>query len=87
MKGLQLSRLVDMENPQSVLDEVRVIVLVMFPEFDFDTVEHVFRDGASVHVYGEAYRIRGYGCADGLPTPHQGKSSHWPWHISYQWFS
>jgi len=44
MKELQLSRLVDMETPQSVLDEVRVIVLMMFPEFDFDSVEHVFRD-------------------------------------------
>jgi len=44
MKELQLSRLVDMESPQSVLDEVRVIVLVMFPEFDFDSIEHVFRD-------------------------------------------
>jgi hypothetical protein len=84
MKELQLSRLVDMENPQSVLDEVRVMVLVMFPEFDFDSIERVFRDGASVHVYGEACRIHGYGCGDGVLRPHQGRFSHWPWHISYQ---
>jgi len=33
-----------MEDPQSVLGEVRTIVFMMFPEFDFDTVDRVFKD-------------------------------------------
>jgi hypothetical protein len=33
-----------MEDHQSVLGEVRTIVTMMFPEFDFDTVDRVFRD-------------------------------------------
>ncbi len=44
MKEIQFSRMVDMGDPQRVLDEVRAIILMMFPEFDFDTVEHVFKD-------------------------------------------
>ena len=44
IKEMQLSRIIDMEDPQSVLDEVRAIVLMMFPEFDFDTVDRVFKD-------------------------------------------
>ena len=44
MKEMQLSRIIDMEDPQSVFDEVRTIVFMMFPEFDFDTVDHVFKD-------------------------------------------
>jgi hypothetical protein len=43
-KELQLSLLVDMENPQSVLDEVKTVVLMMFPEFDFEHVNCVFED-------------------------------------------
>lgn len=44
MTELQLSVLVDMENPQNVLDEVRTIVLMMFPEFDFGQIDRVFKD-------------------------------------------
>jgi len=44
MKEIQLSRMVNMEDPQSVFDEVRAIVLMMLQEFDFDTVDRVFRD-------------------------------------------
>ncbi len=44
MKEMQLSRIVNMENPQSVLDEVRTIVLMMFQEFDFDILNHIFKD-------------------------------------------
>ncbi len=44
MREMQLSRIIDMEDPQSVLDEVRTIVFMMFPEFDFDIVDHVFKD-------------------------------------------
>ena len=44
MNELQLSRMVNMENPQSVFDEVRVIALMMFPEFDFNSVDRVFKD-------------------------------------------
>ena len=44
MTELQLSILVNMEHPQSVLDEVRTITLMMFPHVDFSQVERVFRD-------------------------------------------
>ena len=44
MKEIQISRMVDMGDPQRVLDEVRAIILMMLPEFDFDTVERVFKD-------------------------------------------
>jgi len=44
MTELQLSVLVNMEDPKSVLDEVKTIVLLMFKEFDFDQVDKVFRD-------------------------------------------
>ncbi len=44
MKEIQLSRIINMEDPESVLGEVRTIVLMMFPEFDFDTVDRVFKD-------------------------------------------
>ena len=44
MKEMQLSRIIDMEDPQSVLDEVRTIALMMFQDFDFDTVDRVFKD-------------------------------------------
>ena len=36
--------MVDMEDPLSVFDEVRATVLMMFKEFDFDTVDNVFKD-------------------------------------------
>ena len=44
MEEMQLSRIVNMENPQSVLDEVRAIVIMMFEEFDFDILNHIFKD-------------------------------------------
>jgi hypothetical protein len=44
MTELQLSILVNMEHPQSVLDEVRTITLMMFPQFDFSQVDRVFKD-------------------------------------------
>ena len=44
MENTQLSRLINMENPQSILDEVRTIALMMFEEFDFDILNHIFKD-------------------------------------------
>jgi hypothetical protein len=44
MEKMQLSRIVNMENPQSVLDEVRAIVFMMFEEFNFDIINHIFKD-------------------------------------------
>ena len=44
MKEIQLSLMLNMENSESVFDEVRAIVLMMFPEFDFGTVERVSKD-------------------------------------------
>jgi HD-GYP domain-containing protein (c-di-GMP phosphodiesterase class II) len=44
MTRLQLSALVDMANPQRVFEEVRTIVLMMFPEFTFEHIERVFKD-------------------------------------------
>ena len=41
---VQLSKLIDMENPHSVLDEVRTIVFMIFSEFDFEPVNRVFAD-------------------------------------------
>jgi hypothetical protein len=44
MKDFQLSLLVDMENPQSVFDEVKTIILMMHSEFDFEALTQVFKD-------------------------------------------
>ena len=44
MKESQLSPMLNMEDPESVFDEVRAIVLTMFSEFDFGIVERVFKD-------------------------------------------
>jgi hypothetical protein len=41
MDEMQLSLLVNMENPLSVFDEVRATVPKMIPEFDFETLESV----------------------------------------------
>jgi len=43
---VQISQLIDMENPQVVLDEVRAIVFMIFPEFDFAPASCVFEDVA-----------------------------------------
>ncbi len=44
MEKIQLSRIVNMKDPQGLLDEVEAIVLMMFPEFDFETLNRVFKD-------------------------------------------
>jgi hypothetical protein len=44
MTELQLSLLVNMENPQSVFDEVKTILRLMLPEFHFDLMDHIFND-------------------------------------------
>jgi hypothetical protein len=44
MTELQLSTLVNMEDPHSVLSEVKTIVSLMYPEFNFDQIDRVFDD-------------------------------------------
>jgi hypothetical protein len=44
MRETQLSLIVNMEDPQSVFDEAKAIVLMMFREFDFETLDRVFGD-------------------------------------------
>jgi hypothetical protein len=41
---IQLSRLVEMRNPDQVLSEVEAIVSMMFSEFDFETLNRAFAD-------------------------------------------
>lgn len=41
---LDLSTLVEMDNPQSVFEEVKIIARMMFPEFDFKPLGRVFED-------------------------------------------
>lgn len=43
-RQVQISNLVDMEDPQAVLKEVRHIVFLMFPDFDMAPLDHVFVD-------------------------------------------
>jgi hypothetical protein len=44
MKEFQLSRLVDMEDPQAILDEVKHIVSMLFSDFDCAMLDRVFTD-------------------------------------------
>jgi hypothetical protein len=44
MEEIQLSRMVNTKDPQSLLDEVEANVLMMFPEFDFETLNRVFKN-------------------------------------------
>jgi hypothetical protein len=44
VKDTQLSGLVNMDDPQSVFEEVKAIVHMIFPEFDFESVDCVFED-------------------------------------------
>jgi hypothetical protein len=44
MEEMQLSLMINMENPQGVFDEVKATVLMMFPEFAFDMLGLVFKD-------------------------------------------
>jgi hypothetical protein len=57
MTELQLSLLVNMENPQSVYDEVKTIVRLMLPEFHFDMMDRVFNDIVRLFL-GEYPRYR-----------------------------
>ena len=41
---IQIEQLIDMNNSQSVLDEVKIIVFRIFPEYDFKILEEVFND-------------------------------------------
>jgi len=43
-EAIKLEDLVTMDNPCAVLDEVKRIVLLMFPDFDFGPFHNVFRD-------------------------------------------
>ena len=40
----QIACLVNMEDPQSVLEEVQTVVSMMMPAFDFEPLNHAFRD-------------------------------------------
>lgn len=44
MEEIQLSRLVDMEDSDAVLKEVKHIVSLLFPDFDYATLDRVFND-------------------------------------------
>jgi len=48
METMQLSRFVNMSNPDHVLNEARTIVSMPFPEFDFETLTRVFTDIVSL---------------------------------------
>ena len=52
-REIQLSQMLDMEDPQKILVEVREIVLMMCPEFAFGTVENVYND--IVHLFRGEY--------------------------------
>ena len=41
---IQLAQFVNMDDPQSVFDEVRTIALMVFPDFDFEPVKAVSND-------------------------------------------
>lgn len=53
MEPVQLSRLVDMENPHAVLNEVENIVSTLFTDFDFEMLDRVFTD--IVQLFGGEY--------------------------------
>ena len=44
VEAVQLSRLIDMEDPHAVLDEVKMLVSKLFSGFDFGTLDLVFTD-------------------------------------------
>ena len=44
MKDDQLSLLVDMYNPYSVMEEVKNILLLIDPDYDLGIIEMVFKD-------------------------------------------
>ena len=53
MELVQLSRLVDMEDPHAVLNEVENIVSTLYTDFDFEMLNHVFTD--IVQLFGGEY--------------------------------
>jgi HD-GYP domain-containing protein (c-di-GMP phosphodiesterase class II) len=59
MITLQLSDLLDTENPQQVLEEAKTIILMMFPRFSFDCLEKAFKDIVLL-FHGEYPGYRGY---------------------------
>ena len=40
----QISRIIEMDNPQKVYDEVKTIISMMFDEFNFESLDRVFTD-------------------------------------------
>ena len=57
LEASQIACLVNMENPQSVLEEVKAIVSVMMPDFDFEPLNRAFRDVVSLfHGQYPGYR-------------------------------
>ena len=43
-EATQIACLVNMEEPQSVLEEVKAVVSMMMPDYDFEPVNHAFSD-------------------------------------------
>jgi hypothetical protein len=57
LEANQMAFLVNMEDPQSVLEEVKAIVSVMMPDFDFEPLNRAFRDVVSLfHGQYPGYR-------------------------------
>jgi len=50
----EIAKLVDTQNPQQVLDEVKTIVSMVFTRFDFEPVNRVFND--ILKLFGGEYR-------------------------------
>lgn len=56
-EATQIACLVNMEDPQSVLEEVKTIVSIMMPDFDFEPLNRTFRDVVSLfHGQYPGYR-------------------------------
>jgi len=53
MEEMELSLLLNTEDPWSVFDEMSMIIRLIFPEFDFETLELVFTD--IVRLFGGTY--------------------------------
>ncbi|NVM25713.1 MAG: hypothetical protein HWN70_07335 [Desulfobacterales bacterium] len=56
-EATQIACLVNMEDPQSVLEEVKTVVSIMIPDFDFEPLNRTFRDVVSLfHGQYPGYR-------------------------------
>jgi len=56
-EATQIACLVNMEDPQSVLEEVKTVVSIMIPDFDFERLNRTFRDVVSLfHGQYPGYR-------------------------------